>query len=92
LGWSEPEGCGIIGSGVFENERMFNVPKSASPAGGTSRSSPVAASGPDDGIEFPGRRGGKLLSASPFVLSSATFAVWAGWRVISLMLEFTGVR
>jgi hypothetical protein len=76
------------------NEHIIQVTTSASPFRRTSHSSTVVAWGSDDDFEFPRteRPRDKLLAASLFVLSSATFVVWGGWRLISSILEFIGVR
>jgi hypothetical protein len=77
---------------ILTNERVVQVITSGSRR--TSRSSTVVAWESDDDFEFPRteRPRDKLLTASLFVLSTATFAVWGGWRLISSILEFTGVR
>jgi hypothetical protein len=76
---------------VLANERITQVIASASPSGRTSH---VVAWGADEGFEFPRteRPRDKLLTVSLFVLSSAVFVVWGGWRVISSIFEFIGVR
>jgi hypothetical protein len=79
---------------ILTNERVVQVITSGSRSRRTSRSSTVAAWESDDDFEFPRteRPRDKLLTASLFVLSTATFVVWGGWRLISSILEFTGVR
>jgi hypothetical protein len=80
---------------ILTNERVVvQVITSGSRSRRTSRSSTVVAWESDDDFEFPRteRPRDKLLTASLFVLSTATFVVWGGWRLISSILEFTGVR
>ena len=79
---------------ILTNERIIQGITSASPSGRTSHSSTVAAWGSDDDFEFPiaERLRDKLLTASLLILSSATFVVWGGWRLISPILEFIGAR
>jgi hypothetical protein len=79
---------------ILTNERIIQVITSGSRSQSTSHSSTVIAWESDDDFEFPRteRPRDKLLTASLFVLSTATFVVWGGWRLISSILEFTGVR
>jgi hypothetical protein len=79
---------------ILTNDRIVPVITSGSRSRSTSHSSTVIAWESDDDFEFPRteRPRDKLLTASLFVLSTATFVVWGGWRLISSILEFTGVR
>jgi hypothetical protein len=79
---------------ILTNEHIIQGITSAPPSGRTSHSSTVVAWGSADDFEFPRteRLRDKLLTASLFVLSSAVFVVWGGWRLISSIIEFIGVR
>jgi hypothetical protein len=79
---------------ILANKRMIQVGTSQSPSARTSHSSNVVAWVSDDEFEFPRteRLRDKLLTASLIVLSSAVFVVWGGWRLISSIIEFIGVR
>jgi hypothetical protein len=79
---------------ILTNERIIQAITGGSRSRRTSHSFTVVAWESDDDFEFPRteRPRDKLLTASLFVLSTATFVVWGGWRLISSILEFTGVR
>jgi hypothetical protein len=79
---------------ILTNVRIIQLITSGSRSRRTSHSSPVVVWGCDDDFEFPRteRPRDKLLTATLFVLSTATFVVWGGWRLISSILEFIGVR
>jgi hypothetical protein len=66
---------------------MAHVETRALRAERTSQSSVNAAGESDDGLDFPPTAypGRELFTASLFVLVIITFAVWGGWKLISLM-------
>jgi hypothetical protein len=56
-----------------------------------SQSSTGSAREYDDGFDFPptAHPGRELFTFSLFVLLIVTFAVWGGWKLISLLLSLT---
>ena len=73
---------------ILANERMDQVVTSASCAVRASDPSTVVAREYDDGLDFPpaAHPGRELFTLSLFALVIATFVVWGGWRLISLIL------